>query len=135
MPGASKLIGSGEGERYGIYASKATLVEGYTDVIVHGAPPNQVGVMHNGEWVYLDHRSLANYLRQDSGYTGGSIRLLSCGTGSTSNGFAQNLANKMGVKVMAPSDTIWAFPSGKLTIGSKSYSNTGQWNIFIPGNH
>ena len=51
------------------------------------------------------------------------------------NGFAQNLANKMGVKVMTPSDTIWGFPSGKLTIGSKSYSNTGQWNIFIPGNH
>lgn len=91
--------------------------------------------MHNGKWAYLDQRSLANYLKQDVGYTGGSIRLLSCGTGSTLNGFAQNLSNKMGVNVMAPSDTIWAFPNGRLTIGPNAYSNTGQWNIFKPGNH
>lgn len=61
--------------------------------------------------------------------------VLSCGTGSTPNGFAQNLANKMGVEVMAPSDTIWAFPADKLTIGPKWYSNTGRWNTFMPGNH
>lgn len=134
-PGTSKLIGAGEGEQFGVYASKATPVEGYTDVIVHGAPPNEVGVMHNGKWAYLNQRSLSNYLKQDAGYAGGSIRLLSCATGSTTNGFAQNLANKMGVQVMAPSDTIWAFPNGKLTIGPKSFSNTGQWNIFNPGNH
>ena len=36
---------------------------------------------------------------------------------------------------MAPSDIIWAFPNGKLTIGPEQYSNTGQWNIFVPGNH
>lgn len=41
----------------------------------------------------------------------------------------------MGVEVMAPSDTIWAFPNGKLIIGSNPYSNTGHWNIFRPGNH
>ena len=38
IPGTSKLIGVGEGEKFGIYAAKATPVEGYTDVIVHGAP-------------------------------------------------------------------------------------------------
>lgn len=42
---------------------RVTFVEGYTDVIVHGALPNQVGVMHNGEWVYFDQRSLANFLK------------------------------------------------------------------------
>ena len=49
VPGTSKLIGPGEGEKFGIFASKASPAEGYTDVIVHGAPPNQVGVMHNGK--------------------------------------------------------------------------------------
>ena len=135
VPGTSKLIGAEEGEKFGIYASKATPIEGYTDVIVHGAPPNKVAVMHNGKWVYLSQRSLANFLKQDAGYTEGAIRLLSCGTGSTPNGFAQNLANKMGVEVMAPSDTIWAFSNVKLTIGPKKYSNTGHWNIFTPGSH
>ncbi len=126
---------AGEGELFGKYASKAAPIDGYTDVIIHGAPPNKVGVMHNGEWVYLDQRSLANFLRQDAGYTGGAIRLLSCGTGSSPTGFAQNLANKMGVEVMAPSDTIWAFPNGRLTIGPDSFTNTGHWNIFLPGKH
>ena len=133
VPGTSKLIGKGEGEVFGKYASKASPIDGYTDVIIHGAPPNKVGVLHNGEWIYLDQRSLANFLRQDAGYTGGPIRLLSCGTGSSPTGFAQNLANKIGVEVMAPSDTIWAFPSGKLTIGPDSFTNTGQWNTFLPG--
>ena len=70
VPGTSTLIGKGEGEVFGKYASKATPVDGYTDVIIHGAPPNKVGVMHNGKWVYLDQRSLANYLKQDAGYMG-----------------------------------------------------------------
>jgi len=83
----------------------------------------------------MDHRSLAKYLKQDAGYAGGPIRLLSCGSGSAPNGFAQNLANKMGVEVMAPSDTIWAFPNGKLVIGPNQFSNTGCWNIFKTGNH
>ncbi len=30
---------------------------------------------------------------------------------------AQNLASKLGVEVMAPTDTLWAFPSGQLTVG------------------
>lgn len=36
---------------------------------------------------------------------------------------------------MVPSDTIWASPNGKLTIGPDSFSNIGQWNIFRSGNY
>ena len=128
------MIGKGEGELFGINAAKAEPLAGYTDVIVHGAPPNDFGVFHNGKWVYLDQRSMANFLKSNAGYQGGPIRLLSCGTGSSTTGAAQNLANKLGVKVIAPSDTIWAFPNGKLTIGPNQWSNTGTWNTFFPGN-
>lgn len=41
--------------------------------------------------------------------------------------FAQNFANIMEVNVLAPSDTVWAFLSGELTIGPKSYINNGHW--------
>lgn len=34
---------------------------------------------------------------------------------------------------MTPSDIIWALPNDKLTIGSRVYSNLGQWNIFSSG--
>ena len=33
------------------------------------------------------------------------------------------------------SDTIWAFPDGKLTIGPNAFCNTGKWNHFSPGNN
>ena len=64
------------------------------------------------------------------GYKSGPIRLISCNT--SAQNFAQDFANKMGVKVIAPSDTVWAHPSGKLTIGSKSYIDNGHWNEFKP---
>ena len=40
--------------------------------------------------------------------------------------------DKMGVKVIAPSDTVWAHSDGKLTIGPKSYINNGKWVEFNP---
>ena len=64
------------------------------------------------------------------GYEKGPIRLISCSTGTKE--FAQNFANKMGVKVIAPSDTIWAHSDGKLTIGPKAYINNGKWVEFNP---
>jgi hypothetical protein len=59
--------------------------------------------------------------------------LLSCKTGALSNGFAQNLANKLGVPVTAPSNTLWAYPSGRLTIGTTPAANNGYWLRFLPG--
>lgn len=48
-------------------------------------------------------------IKQNPQYKKGqTIRLLSCSTGSISNGFAQRLANKLGVKVEAPVDVLWA---------------------------
>ena len=38
----------------------------YTDVVVHGNP-NTVAVKKNGDWVELDHRRLAKFLKSDSG--------------------------------------------------------------------
>ena len=106
-------------------------IKGYADVVIHGTA-TEFQVLHNGKWVSLDQRSLARYL-QKSGYKGKeSIRLISCSTGELPNGVAQNLSNKLGVEVIAPSDTVWIHPDGSLTIGPKSTSNTGTWNSFTP---
>ena len=131
VPGNVKLVKPGPGEDFGKYASRAKPLNGYTDVIIHGNPDtDMVAVFHNGEWIDLDHRRLATYVKHDLGYKSGPIRLIACSTGAKD--FAQNFANKMGVKVLAPSDIVWAFPSGKLTIGSKSFSNNGHWIEFEP---
>jgi hypothetical protein len=80
--------------------------------------------------------NLLKYLRMSpfsfSEFTGQPIRLLSCGTGALPNGLAQNLANKLGVTVIAPNDIIWAFPNGRLTIGPAPLTNTGSFLPFSP---
>lgn len=63
-------------------------------------------------------------IQQSPDYIKGQpIRLLSCSTGKCDTGFAQNLANKLGVPVQAPSDLIWAFPSGKMIIAPRRSTN------------
>ena len=61
-----------------------------------------------------------------------AIRLISCSTGANTASFAQNLANKLGVKVKAPSDTLWVFPNGKMRIGPNRFMNTGHWVTYKP---
>ncbi len=105
--------------------------KGVFDVVVHGSS-DAFHVLHNGKWVKMNHRSLATFMKKQ-GYSGGPVRLLSCGTGSCPTGVAQNLSNKIGAEVTAPSDTLWIHRNGNLTIGNSPTSNTGVWNTFTPG--
>ena len=131
VPGTVKLVKKGQGEDFGRYALKASPEPGYTDVIIHGNPDtDMVSVFHNGAWQDIDQRRLSTYVKHDMGYKSGPIRLVSCSTGAKQ--FAQNFANKMGVDVLAPSDTVWAHPRGALTIGPTSRANTGKWILFKP---
>ncbi len=128
------LIQKGQGYELKEAAGRLQPVEGFTDVAVHGNP-NSFGVMHNGKWEYIDQRSMATYLKNNPEYNGGAIRLISCSTGAKVNGIAQNLSNKLGVNVLAPSDTLYIHPNNTMTIGSNPFQNTGTWNLFIPGKH
>jgi hypothetical protein len=90
-------------------------LEGYTDVIGHGSPNDLAG---------MSASELAGKLP-----SGQNVRLLSCQTGCPSGTFAQDLANEMGVRVMAPTTDIGASGSGKtLTI-----FDGGEFRCFIPG--
>ena len=129
---APTYVGRGEGENLKYAAEKIKPEPGYTDVVVHGGK-NDVSILHNNEWVKLDHRRLTNLLKHDKEYNKTkSIRLISCSTGAHDGSFAQNLANKLGVPVKAPTDTLWVHPSGKMTIGSSPFKNTGKWIIYKP---
>ena len=101
------------------------------DVVVHGTD-NSFVVVRNGVETHFDQRTLATYIKK-SGMTGDSVRLFSCSTGASSNAIAQDLANKLGKPVQAPSDTLWIHPNGRTTIGSTADVNTGQWVMFYPG--
>lgn len=136
--GTTKLVNNGYGSDFGTNALKAKPEKGYTDVIVHGEENNVAFYLNkanangNQEYVKIDQRRLAKYIKNTEKEKVKAIRLISCNTGKLDNGFAQNLANKMHVPVKAPNDIIWAHSDGKLTIGPNAYTNTGKWRLFYP---
>lgn len=121
----------GEDANFAAAANRIKPMQGYTDVVVHG-DANSFCVLNKGKWVQVDQRSMATYLKSN-GYSGGPVRLVSCETGTLPNGIAQNLSNKLGAEVIAPSDTVWIQPNGSLTIGKTGSVNNGTWNTFTPG--
>src|SRR5262249_6691554 len=120
----------GKGDPLAQAATWITPQKGVIDVVVHGTS-DAFHVLHNGSLVQVNHRSLATLIEK-SGQSGESIRLLSCNSGACRNGIAQNLANKLGMKVVAPTDKLWIHPNGSLTIGKTPAVNTGQWVTFKP---
>lgn len=124
-----------KGKLLAAVAKKVKKEEGFTDVAVHGAPDHVAffRIVDKEEYrIVLSHRDLARFLKSDSGYTGGNIRLLSCKTGSKTGAFAQNLANKLGVAVKAPSDTLHIWPTGQMVIGPNAFTNSGEWITYYP---
>jgi len=122
------------GEKFAENASNAKPAPGYTDVIIHGSKADfgATGIAWN-EGKNFDHRVLARLVAADPDYAGGPIRLLACNTGETGATAAQNLANKLGVEVLAPTAKVWAFPSGNLVVGPWPNQPSGSWVRFFPG--
>ncbi|MEG0343509.1 MAG: VENN motif pre-toxin domain-containing protein [Acinetobacter sp.] len=130
------------------FASKRSDIDpnGMYDVIAHGAP-NKIEVTVNGKAILIDQRTASQLIQKSEGYQKGQpVRLLSCSTGSCDVGFAQNLANKMGVPVQAPTDLVWSYPNGKMVIAPRlsnnpskpgynqpNLSKIGEFKIFTPG--
>ncbi len=116
------------------HSSKATQPDGVLDIAIHGNSTSvEIGKFN------FDHRVLANLIKRNPQFSGQSIRLLSCNTGALPNGFAKNLANKLGVQVTAPNNFIWAWPNGKLGVypmstgGTPILSSPGSMVPFNPG--
>jgi hypothetical protein len=110
------------------YAKNVKGVDGFTDVFVHGTRDGKAfSVLHNGDWVTLDHRQLATWLGKQG--VSGDIRLISCYSGMLgTGGAAQDLANKLGVKVMAPTNVILVHPNGTLSAPTGTV-----WTTLVPG--
>ena len=115
-------------------------VDGFYDIIAHGNEYT-IEVQHNGKSIQINHRTAAKLFLKDNRYKKQGIRLLSCSTGKIDNGFAQNLANKLGVPVKAPTDILWVKPSGKYYVKSgkvinghlyEDGSKPGRFKIFYP---
>ncbi len=119
-----------KGDGFGVYAGRAEPIPGYTDVIIHGSLTEFARTPGGAS---LNHRILARWIKGHPDYTGGPIRLISCNTGAYNATAAMHLANKLHVPVMAPTDVVWAFSSGKLVVGPTPTTPTGSWVVYKPG--
>jgi hypothetical protein len=91
-------------------------------------PNGTLDVSAHGDAYSIDHldqsinaKQAADIIRRHPEFTGQPIRLLSCNTGAKADGVAQQLANELGVRVLAPNDYLWAHTDGQFTIGP------GEW--------
>lgn len=120
--------------------------EGQFDVAIHGSPRSVGYQIKPGEahlaknWFNFSHRDLAALMKQHGWQEGQPVRLLSCQTGKLPDGFAQDLANHLGVPVTAPNEFLWVYPNGKIAVApfdaaGKSIHPTirGKFETFEPG--
>lgn len=114
-------------------AYRTRAVEGkgkYYDIVGHGSPEVIEFFGQN-----VSDETVKKILLGRDDYSGQTIRLISCNTGvkdADGNCFAQRLADVIGAEVIAPNGLLNIHPSGKITIGSNPYKNTGEMITFIP---
>ncbi|MEV0543107.1 hypothetical protein [Nocardia salmonicida] len=107
------------------------------DVGIHGAP-KYVGLqVRDGQadlpknWRNFSHREVSRILQGHGWVPGQPIRLLSCRTGMNPDGFAQNLSNRLGVAVYAPTEILWIYPNGRIAVAP--YGKNGKMHPTIRG--
>ncbi|WP_228564004.1 DUF4347 domain-containing protein [Catenulispora rubra] len=83
---------------------------GHFSVMLHGSPQH----VHVGKTTLSAH-DMADLLRHTPEWRNDPrpIRLIACSTGEHDNGFAQQLADLLGVEVKAPNTVVWGVGHGK----------------------
>lgn len=135
---AKSAVGAGGKALYGQtddmlkYAARYSEEAGVYSVYIHG---NSTLVQWSKDpKIFINHRVLANLIKKNPQYNGEPVKLISCHTGALENGFAKNLANKLGVQVKAPNKTAWVWPDARpVTVGTTSTSRDGAFIDFFPG--
>ncbi|GAA5531567.1 hypothetical protein Hgul01_05392 [Herpetosiphon gulosus] len=110
----------------------------YYDVVGHGLPDYMFGP----DKQKLTAKQVADIIRAQPDYKGGSIRLISCHTGTCPTGFAQQLANEMNVQVLGAHGSVFVDELGTMTVSNPIIAIEGKkfirkpgpgiWRVFFP---
>ncbi|HET7661684.1 MAG TPA: hypothetical protein VFK66_14935 [Oryzihumus sp.] len=126
------IISFAEHDPLGTYARNVRPLDGHYDVAAHG---NELQVQVHGtegQAERLGADKLAKLIVEQPDYDGGPVRLLSCFTGSSPTGIAQQLADRLGVNVVAPSSKLWMWPDGEMAVGLDWKRPNGAWVTHEP---
>lgn len=114
-------------DRLAINAKRIKPVDGYYDVVCHGAI-NYVKIFDSD----TDVETLCASIAQRPDYKKRQpIRLLSCETGKSDNGVAAYIAKKLKTTVIAPLEKLFVYPSGSLEIGTALRRKDGCIKKFV----
>ncbi len=132
VPGPANLMAGTD--RFYLNAARRADIDpnGAFDVIAHGST-HEIEVMTSNGAVLVDQRAAARLIQNSPGYVEGQpVRLLSCSTGACDTGFAQNLANKMGIPVQAPTDLVWAYGDGSMVVAPRMSTDPTSYLFNVP---
>jgi hypothetical protein len=116
-------------------------VGGYLDIVAHGTSRKVRLTDANGHHD-IGHRELARLIKNREDYKRKGVRLLSCETGKGVDPIAQDLTNKLGVPVKAPTELFWGAPTGSHFVAEQldipgeplpDYNKMGFFKTFYPG--
>lgn len=129
-------------------SNKIKPVKGYGDIIIHGSPDSLLINGLNGEQWEYGAKEAAEMIRNSREFHGQPIRLVSCQTGAKKNGIAQQIADELGVEVMAPTEIANVDIDGEIFLSDngelaeiwntssaeerKTIRPTGEWKVFKP---
>ena len=105
---------------------------GFEDVCVHGNP-SCVQMIVDGKPMNMSAEEFAVFLKKNTSYRGGNIRLAVCSAGQGKNSFAQQLSKLLRIVVKAPDDDVYYAPDEGVFFVGSPYANTGKWRVFKNG--
>lgn len=114
-----------------VNAKKIKPLDGYSDIVMHGSPTELLAYGNNGEeWAY-GAKEAAELIRNSREFCGKPIRLIACQTGALKDGIAQQIADELGVPVLAPTETVTVDIDGEMFVSDNDILS-GIWNSSSP---
>lgn len=96
----------------------------------------------DGHETEVSPKELAEMIQSDPKYDGSAVRLLACSAGKYKDGAAQQLADELGVEVLAADQDVYFDFDGAYRLARSGYENTrivrgeaessGRWLVFKP---
>ncbi len=112
-------------------AARIKPLDGYSDIVMHGSPNELLAYSNEGdEWSY-GAKEAAELIRNSHEFCGKPIRLIACQTGALKDGIAQQIADELGVSVLAPTETVTVDIDGEMFVSDNDVLS-GIWNSSSP---
>ena len=129
------------------HAQRIKPLDGYDDFVCH-ATADTFLIYSGKDEIEMPAKEYAEHIKASSSFHNRPIRIISCQSGEKDDGAAQQLANELGVNVLAPTEEVSVDEDGRMFVSNndvlaelwleadddiKQYiKETGKWVVFEP---